>query len=76
MSYTQARDPLSGAPTDAYIVRDADGAHVPNDGGNLDWQAYQAWLSNGNAPVLSAPAMVGAARIDAEYQRRVASAGL
>jgi len=32
------------------VRRAADNAMIPNDGGNLDWQAYQKWLAAGNAP--------------------------
>ena len=31
-------------------MRTADGAHVPADPLNVDWQAYQAWLAAGNTP--------------------------
>lgn len=36
------------------VQRD-DGAFIPNDPGNTDWQAYQAWLAAGNTPVAADP---------------------
>jgi len=32
------------------VVRDADGACIPADPRNVDWQAYQAWVAAGNSP--------------------------
>jgi hypothetical protein len=30
------------------IFRSADGAHIPNDPNNRDWQDYQTWVASGN----------------------------
>jgi hypothetical protein len=43
MTYTLTASPNS-------VIRDADGAWIPFDPGNLDYQAYFAWLAEGNEP--------------------------
>lgn len=35
---------------DNCILRLSDGAIVPLDPGNIDYQAYLAWVAEGNAP--------------------------
>ncbi|KYK50041.1 hypothetical protein A1D31_22275 [Bradyrhizobium liaoningense] len=38
------------------VIRTVDGAFIPPDEGNADWQAYQQWLADGGVPdPVSAP---------------------
>ena len=37
------------------VKRLTDNSHIPNDERNGDWQTYQAWLDEGNAPLPADP---------------------
>jgi hypothetical protein len=55
MTYTQAWDHMTNAPSQSIIVRDEDGAFIPMDPDNIDYQAYLAWLDEGNEPTPYTP---------------------
>jgi hypothetical protein len=48
MTYTLTADPKT-------VVRDIDGAVIPQDLGNLDYCAYLIWLDAGNKPTPYTP---------------------
>ena len=48
MTYTLTAHPNT-------IVRDVDGAFIPDDPANLDYQDYLAWLDADNAPTPYTP---------------------
>jgi len=48
MSFTLVFDRQTGAINPNVVVRDADGASIPNDPRNADWATYQTWLAAGN----------------------------
>ena len=50
MTYTQVWDPMTNAVSTQIIVRDEDQAFIPFDDANIDYQAYLAWLDEGNQP--------------------------
>jgi hypothetical protein len=64
MTYTQVWDAMRNQPSDSIVVRDEDGAFIPFDEANIDYQTYLAWLDEGNQPTpyTPPPAVEGKAR--------------
>lgn len=56
--YKQLLDPMTGTVSTT-ILRVADQAFIPDDGGNRDRAEYEAWLAEGNEP--DPPAQVSVA---------------
>jgi hypothetical protein len=50
-TYQYVIDPVTQQITNEVIRRLPDGASIPNDPENTDWQAYQEWLADGNTPL-------------------------
>jgi hypothetical protein len=55
MTYTLVWDHTRGQVSDQTIVRDEDGAFIPSDPDNMDFQEYLAWLDEGNEPAPPTP---------------------
>jgi hypothetical protein len=50
-TYQEVLDPITSEISNQVIKRLPDGAWIPNDPENTDWQAYQVWISEGNTPL-------------------------
>ena len=42
---------LSPSPREEFVTRLSDGASIPFDPDNTDYQAYLKWVSEGNTPL-------------------------
>lgn len=50
-NYQQLFNYLTNEIDNTCILRLPDKSTIPNDLENTDWQAYQAWLAEGNIPL-------------------------
>jgi hypothetical protein len=55
MTYTQIWDHMKNQVSDQIVQRDEDGAFIPFDQDNTDYQDYLAWLDKGNQPTPYTP---------------------
>jgi len=61
MNYTyQQTKPLIDE-TELSSIKRSDGAFIPFDSANIDYQAYLKWLEEGNQPILADEPTQGAA---------------
>jgi hypothetical protein len=68
MTYTQVWDAMKNQVHDSVIKRDVDGAFIPFDDDNIDYQEYKKWLGKGNNPnSYEAPPVVKQEKTDTKF---------
>jgi hypothetical protein len=72
MTYTLTSPTL--ATNGQTVIRDADGANIPPDPRNADFQAYLAWLGAGNTPAPYAPPAATQAQLAAALEGAASAA--
>ena len=50
MTYKKRKDFETGLESTDSIIRKEDGACIPFDSANIDYQAYLKWVEEGNTP--------------------------
>jgi hypothetical protein len=55
LTYTQVWDASQNKVSDWIVIRDKDGATIPADPDNVDYQDYLAWRDEGNEPTPYTP---------------------
>lgn len=71
--YTEIASPVGGV----ILRRDADGATIPRDPGNIDYQRFEVWLGEGNKPAKLAIASVPPEVIsDRQFAQALAKQGV
>lgn len=48
-TYQLMNDPITGEPST--VIKRSDGASIPMEPLNIDYQQYLAWLADGNTPL-------------------------
>lgn len=67
-TYKQLRS-FSGGISATSIQRIEDGAIIPNDTNNRDWQDFQAWIKSGNIALPPDPIIIDPRQLEKDQAR-------